>query len=270
MAAKITDEAWAEARKRYENESATGYGTIAEGLDCSRNLVVRKAKAEGWTKRISASPNLNRHAPGAQAKFTENAVHKSAQSPNVYTDAQENASPSAAPPNSPAIPNSDPLPALPEKPVFANYAEELVWIETQVAARQRALMERHEKELRALTGSVYDAAHKTGKEGMFEASRSANQLSLALERKQKMELAHEAAQTRVDLGEHYGSPGPRPCVVIVHPRPGVSLFGSNDDQAIEARASAADVRARVIEARRIIAEADTDIARKGGWEVTDV
>ncbi|MFM0663313.1 hypothetical protein [Paraburkholderia sediminicola] len=112
-----------------------------------------------------------------------------------------------------------------EKPAFTHAGEEMAWIESQVAERQDVLIERHAREIKALTNSVYDAAKKVGQDGAWDAARSADKLAMGMERKQRMEMANEGMRTRRQLGEFYGVQGPRPCIIMVHMLPGEQLVG---------------------------------------------
>ncbi|RDU95173.1 hypothetical protein [Trinickia dinghuensis] len=246
MVAKITPEQWAAARKRYETEEKVGYGQIANALDCSRNLVVRKAKEERWQKCLDVAPTANRHAAVSDPNVTESAVRGEARSADVYTKPEMNR------PESPARASSATLAV--ERPVFANHADELAWIEQQVAERQKLLMQRHEKEMTALRTAMYDALKKVNQKGIGEAARGAETISRAMDRAHKMEMEHEANRTRIELGAYYGSPGPRPCVIVVHQREGVQFRGDNDSESIDARVRAI----RLAEARRLVAEADAE------------
>ena len=216
---KITDDQWAEARKRYESEPGLGLGKIAQVLDCSKSLVARKAKEGKWQKDIGVPTQVHPTAREREAKVTESAVPSQTQTVHVNA-AESPVSRSRVVADvyvAPTTP-SGPADGVADRPEFTNVVDELAWIEAQVSIREKAILERHAVELRALTNSIYDAARKTGKAEMGAASRAANQLSQALERKQKMEREHCAMQTRIELGAHYGA-GPRPAVIVVHQHP---------------------------------------------------
>ncbi|CAE6740079.1 hypothetical protein R75465_02229 [Paraburkholderia aspalathi] len=218
-AQKITDEQWAEARKRYETEPGLGLGKIAQALDCSKSLVARKAREGKWQKDIGVPNQVHPTAREREAKVTESAVPSETQAVHVNA-AESPVSPAHAVFDVYVAPSARGVPAVgvTERPEFTNGVDELAWIEEQVSIREKAILARHAVELKALTNSIYDAARKTGKAEMGAASRAANQLSQALERKQKMEREHCAMQTRIELGAHYGA-GPRPAVIVVHQHP---------------------------------------------------
>ena len=223
VAKRITDEEWAEARRIYETTPGMGLGKIAnQVLDCSKNLVVRKSQEQGWQKTQDAARATGKTGQVLHSNLTESATRTTTQAVHVSDP---------APPVSPVAlgrvlssvyvaPSTTGVPAdgVADRPEFTNGVDELAWIEEQVSIREKAILERHAVELRALTNSIYDAARKTGKAEMGAASRAANQLSQALERKQKMEREHCAMQTRIELGAHYGA-GPRPAVIVVHQHP---------------------------------------------------
>jgi hypothetical protein len=216
---KITDVQWADARKRYETEPGLGLGKVAQLLDCSKSLVARKAREGRWQKDIGVPSQVHPTAREREAKVTENAVPSETQAVHVNAAKTSN-SPSRVMADVYVAPAASGVPAdsVADRPEFTNGVDELAWIEVQVSIREKAILARHATELRALTNSIYDAARKTGKSEMGAASRAANQLSQALERKQKMEREHCAMQTRIELGAHYGA-GPRPAVIVVHQHP---------------------------------------------------
>ncbi|MFM0088943.1 hypothetical protein PQR46_18710 [Paraburkholderia sediminicola] len=223
VAKRITDEEWAEARRIYETTPGMGLGKIAsQVLDCSKNLVVRKSQEQGWQKTQDAARATGKTGQVLHSNLTESATRTTTQAVHV-SDPAPPVSPVAlgrvvsdvyVAPSAPGV-RADGIAVRPE---FTNGVDELAWIEEQVSIREKAILERHAVELRALTNSIYDAARKTGKAEMGAASRAANQLSQALERKQKMEREHCAMQTRIELGAHYGA-GPRPAVIVVHQHP---------------------------------------------------
>jgi hypothetical protein len=89
-AQKITEEQWAAARKRYETEPGLGYGTLAQAFDCSKNLVARKAKEQGWQKGIGVLVQVHAKASDGNPKFTESAGASDAQAVHVYAEPTEN------------------------------------------------------------------------------------------------------------------------------------------------------------------------------------
>ncbi|MEX3982793.1 hypothetical protein AB4Y45_27855 [Paraburkholderia sp. EG287A] len=244
MVAKITDEQWAAARERYETEEKTGYGTLAQALDCSRNLVVRRAQKESWQKRLAVVRAPKRDSLESESKVTESAVQSEARTPTVYMTADTNRTEAATLPS--------PTTHAPDRPAFANHADEIAWTERVVAERQKETMKRHGLELAALRKAIYDALKKVNQKGMAEASRAAETMARALQRAHAMELEHEAHRTRIELGALYGAPGPRPCIIVVHQREGVQIGAMNDPASVDARVRAE----RLSEARRIIAEAE--------------
>lgn len=216
---KITDEQWADARKRYETEPGLGLGKIAQLLDCSKSLVARKAKEGKWQKDIGVPNQVWKGVEASEAKVTESAVPRATQAVHV-NGAEGSTQPARVVSDVYVAPSAPGVPAdgVADRPEFTNGVDELAWIEEQVSIREKSILARHAVELKALTNSIYDAARKTGKSEMGAASRAANQLSQALERKQKMEREHCAMQTRIELGAHYGA-GPRPAVIVVHQHP---------------------------------------------------
>lgn len=220
---KISDEQWAAVRKRYESEPGLGYGALAQSLDCSKNLVARKAKEQHWQKSIEASLATAKNGRAIGSKVTESAVHAATRAPSVYSNPAAESPPQPVRVLSRDSTASASQSEVLDRPPFASWEREVEWIEQQVVARQRALMERHERELRALTAAIYDGLKKIDKKGIGEASRAANALSTALQRKHAMELGHEAARTRIELGVLHGASGPRPARIVVHMVPGAKI-----------------------------------------------
>lgn len=224
--AKLTPEQWAEARREWECNPAASYATVAAKFMISKALVGQRAISERWQRDIGVPDPKSADAVAARAeslqdrpsaghmdgRLDEHASQNSGQVGDIYR--------ACKPQPIPDRPRASLKPAAtgPDRPLFANGVDELAWIEEQVSIREKAILERHAVELRALTNSIYDAARKTGKAEMGAASRAANQLSQALERKQKMEREHCAMQTRIELGAHYGA-GPRPAVIVIHQHP---------------------------------------------------
>jgi len=207
---RVSDEAWRAARLRWERGEAS-IQQVADSIGVSKALVMKRKASEGWQLGIGRAAMTNKGPSGERSNFTESAVGSGTRVAMV-TGHQAEKQPAA--PTAPAA-QSEGQSAPPQ---FSNAADEMEWIEQQVSIREKAILDRHATELKALANSIYDAARKTGKVEMGAASRAANQLSQALERKQKMEREHCAMQTRIELGAHYGA-GPRPAVIVVHQHP---------------------------------------------------
>lgn len=237
--AKITDEQWKAARKRYETDPKAGYGVIAtEVLDCSRNLVARKAQSEGWAKRISASPHLNQHAPGAQGKFTENAVQRPTQSAHVYTDSPSTGRSSVAldaeavrrvdsvtteATANRSAPTDDDI----KIPDGLDAWEREAFVRAVIVARQKVINATQTKELAAVKAKLYNAIKSA-------ATGEGPALALAVERNVRSlvamhdaELQKEIAKVKLDVAEFAGNMTPMRARIFVHLVPGVSFGGSS-------------------------------------------
>ncbi|WP_168794462.1 hypothetical protein [Paraburkholderia aromaticivorans] len=218
---------------------------VADSIEVSKALVMKRKASEGWQLGIGVAGVTTKGPSGERSYFTESAVGSGTRA-GIVTGHQAEKQPAA-----PAA-HAAQSEGRSARPQFPNGADEIEWIEQQVSIREKAILDRHTTELRALTNSIYDAARKTGKVEMGAASRAANQLSQALERKQKLEREHCAMQTRIELGAHYGA-GPRPAVIVVHCMPGVAIGEANDDEAVMRRAHAA---ARFVETRKCAKEVE--------------
>lgn len=271
---KVTPEQWAEQKRLWESDSTYSYSQVADSLQVSKALVGQESKRGGWQKRIGVADGSKNAGSVRDSNFTENAAAGPTRAPTLDgLDAQNpdhvgNAQ--TAPPSPTAIRTQPDLGPVPTMPEGLSWSEQRNWIEKAVLARQTALNLVQGREIKVAKATVYAAIKAAGgKDSGYNAARTARQVVSALAETHRRESENEVARVRLELGAFEGV-RPRPAMIIVHQRPGVSVFGSNDDQTVEARASAADVRARVMEARRIVAEADADRSRKGGWEVTDV
>jgi hypothetical protein len=211
---RVSDEAWRAARLRWERGEAS-IQQVADSIGVSKALVMKRKASEGWQLGIGRAAMTNKGPSGERSNFTESAVGSGTRV-GMVTGHQAEKQPAA--PAAPAAQSE----RQSARPQFSNAADEMEWIEQQVSIREKAILDRHTTELKVLANSIYDAARKTGKAEMGAASRAANQLSQALERKQKMEREHCAMQTRIELGAHYGA-GPRPPVIVVHLHPGEQL-----------------------------------------------
>lgn len=224
--AKLTPGQWVEARREWETNPVASYATVAAMFLISKALVGQRAAAEKWQRGIGvASHPKDTIAQGNSGNLQERPSTRQMDarldaSAAAKTDSESSASPARVVCDVYVAPSAPGVPAdgVADRPEFTNGVDELAWIEEQVSIREKAILARHAVELKALTNSIYDAARKTGKAEMGAASRAANQLSQALERKQKMEREHCAMQTRIELGAHYGA-GPRPAVIVVHQHP---------------------------------------------------
>lgn len=120
-------------------------------------------------------------------------------------------------------------------------------------ARQRALNDSQVREIRAANATVYTAIKGAGKDGCFDAARTARRVVAALSETHKAKMANELERVRLALNAFQGG-HPLGCQIIVQ----------------QHRAAVADARMTVMEARRIVDGADAEITRKAGWQVEDV
>jgi hypothetical protein len=203
MAAKITDEAWAEARKRYEAEPKTGYGQIAQALDCSRNLVARRAQKEGWVKQTGPThapfKEPARAAVDEEGKFTEIAGDRAEKAVPVYTSAPETRAPVAP---AAAIEPGD----GDEMPENLSPLEQEQWIEAAVRRRQTALQRKQAKELAAAKSTLYAAIKGAGSKDGYDLARTSKQIISAMTEQHASEMASEARGFGLSSGS---STGPR-------------------------------------------------------------
>jgi hypothetical protein len=260
-ARKITDEEWADARKRYQREPATGYGQIAQALDCSKALVARHAQKNKWQKSLSAISPVSNDRVDSRIHNLQKPANRPERG-GVHPISPEKEPPAPIPNN-----GATDIPVMPSGLTLEQQQD---WIESAVLARQRKLNESQAREIRAAKATVYAAIKGAGKEGGFDAARTARQVVSALAETHKSEMANELECVRLSLNAFQGG-RPRGCRITVHQRAGCQIGGGdNSPEAIERRAAVADARMTVTEARQIAAEADAAIARKGGWEIEDV
>jgi hypothetical protein len=270
MGVKVTEEMWADARRRYEIGEKIGYGQIAQILDCSKNLVVRRAKAEGWQKRLHATPFANRHAAVVSPKVTDRAVHEEVRGVHVYEPPLPNDVPQRA-----AVPSTTPVAAevsAARAPVSApgeivvpnhlNDEEREAYVREVIRQRQAELDVVHRKEISALKRQVYGAVQKAGTKEAPGAALAAQRAVSAMLAVQAGEIEVESRRVQLEWGRLVGQPvmRPAPAKIIVHQRKGVAFGKPNDEASIERRAAAADRNEAVARARALLAEEDTWIA----------
>ena len=216
-AQKITDEQWAEARKRYETEPGMGLGKIAQVLDCSKSLVARKAREGKWQKGIGVPSQVHPTSKAKDSIFTENPRASEAQAVHVYpgeasTQSARVVSDVYVAPTAPAGGYADD-PAIPDG-LDAEGRE--AFVRAAILARQRSINARHLHETKAVRAQVYGAIKKVDKEGGAGAALAAVRIVQALRQMQDSELETELERVRLALGEFAGKPkGPTPCRITV-------------------------------------------------------
>ncbi|CAD6514095.1 hypothetical protein LMG28727_00837 [Paraburkholderia kirstenboschensis] len=219
-AQKITDEAWAGARERYETEPGLGLGKIAQLLDCSKNLVARKAKERGWQKGIGVPVQVHGNAAPSDSKVTGNPVHPATRAPYVYAP-EPSTAPSrvAADVFVPPAAAQTPAPSYADDPTIPeglDAAEREDFVKAAILARQKAINARHVHETKAARSQVYAAMKKVGTEGGAGAALAVMRIVQALRNVQDAEMEAELERVRLSLSEFAGKPkGPMPARVTV-------------------------------------------------------
>ncbi|MFM0060975.1 hypothetical protein PQR64_35715 [Paraburkholderia phytofirmans] len=247
---KITDEQWAEARKRYETEPGLGLGKVAQVLDCSKSLVARKAREGKWQKDIGVPAQVHPTAREREAKVTESAVPGATQVVHVnaadaYTPsarvaaevfvprtAMPGVSPNLTPPAKGGL--SDRTPSQPN-----DYADEMQvpdglddwereeFVKAAIVARQRAINARHLKEMNAARSKLYESLKKAGTKDGPGAALASQRNVAALLALQAGEMDAELQRVRLEVAEFIGKPvKPTPCRIVVHLHPGMQMTGS--------------------------------------------
>lgn len=258
---RISPEDWFAARRSWESDATVSYAQVADSLGVSKALVAKKARSEKWQRGLAASFSSKLDAVHETPKFTENARPSPMQAPMVHGVRAEKESPASQLNNGAAD--------IPVMPPGLTLDQQQDWIEGAVLARQRALNDSQAREIRAAKSTVYTAIKTAGKDGGFDAARTARQVVSALAETHKSEMTNEIERVKLALNAFQGG-RPRGCQIVVHQRAGVSIMGPNDSEAvIEARAAGADAQMTVLHARRIVADADAAIVRKAGWDVVD-
>jgi flagellar biosynthesis/type III secretory pathway protein FliH len=244
---KITDEQWAKARKRYETEPGLGFGKVAQVLDCSKNLVARKAREGKWQKDFGVPNQVHPTAREREAKVTESAVPSPTQAVHV-NGAEASTRPAHVvaevfvPPTGSQGMKTDVTPGVGSvhTPSQSNgYADEMQmpadldevereeYIKRAIVSRQRSINARHLKELNAARSKLYESLKAAGsKEGPGAALASQRNIT-ALLALQAGELDTELQRVRLEVAEFVGKPmKPTPCRIVVHLLPGMRMTGS--------------------------------------------
>jgi hypothetical protein len=236
---KITDEQWAEARKRYETEPGMGLGKIAQALDCSKSLVARKAREGKWQKDIGVPNQVHPTARVREAKVTESAVPSPTQAVHV-NGAEASTQPGRmvaevfVPPSDAQGGTADVTPSQRN-----DYADEIripdgldeldreAFVAAAIVARQRQINAKHIRELTAARSKLYESLRKAGtKEGPAQALASQRNVA-ALLALQQGETDAELQRVRLEVAEFIGKPlKPTPCRIIVHVREGENLLSA--------------------------------------------
>ncbi|CAB3783385.1 hypothetical protein [Pararobbsia alpina] len=249
-AQKITDEQWAEARKRYESEPGLGLGKIAQTLDCSKSLVARKAREGKWQKDIGVPTQVHPTAREREAKVTESAVPSPTQAvhvngaeastPSARVAAEVFVPPTAAPGGSLNLtpPAKGALSDVPP-PQPSAYADEIrvpdglddvereAFVAAAIVARQRAINARHLKEMQAARSKLYESLKKAGTKEGPGAALAAQRNITALLALQQGEMDAELQRVKLEVHEFVGKPlKPTPCRIVVHLSPGVKMVAS--------------------------------------------
>jgi len=235
---KITDEQWADARKRYETEPGLGLGKIAQVFDCSKSLVARKAREGKWQKDFGVPNQVHPTAREREAKVTESAVPSETQAVHV-NPGEASTRPSrvvadvfVSPGAAPGV-QSDRTP-----PQSTAYADEIQvpadldeagreeWVKQAIVARQRSINGRHLKELNAARSKLYESLKAAGsKEGAGTALASQRNVAAMLALQQG-EMDAELQRVRLEVAEFVGAPlKPAACRIVVHMMAGEQLIG---------------------------------------------
>jgi len=245
-AQKITDEQWAEARKRYETEPGLGLGKVAQVLDCSKSLVARKAREGRWQKDIGVPAQVWKGAEDGKAKVTGNAVPSGTQAVHV-NGAEASTQPGRVvsdvfvPPTGSQVMTTDVTPGVGVVPTPSQstaYADEMQvpagldewereeFVKAAIVARQRAINARHLKEMNAARSKLYESLKKAGTKEGPGAALAAQRNVAAMLALQQGEMDAELQRVRLEVAEFVGKPlKPTPCRIVVHMLPGEQLMG---------------------------------------------
>ncbi|WP_159837443.1 hypothetical protein [Burkholderia sp. 8Y] len=85
----MNTEDWQRARIQWESEPTASFAKIADYFGVSKALIGRKAKEQGWQKRLSADIAADRAHEIAASKFTHSAVEQPRQMPVVDANRAE-------------------------------------------------------------------------------------------------------------------------------------------------------------------------------------
>jgi hypothetical protein len=244
---KITDEQWAEARKRYESEPGLGLGKIAQVLDCSKSLVARKGREGKWQKDQGVPNQVHPTAREREAKVTESAAPRATQAVHV-NGAKASTCPGRVvadvfvPPTGSQGVTTDVTPGVGMVPTPSQstaYADEMQvpdgldewereeFVKTAIVGRQRAINARHLKELNAARSKLYESLKKAGTKEGPGAALAAQRNVAALLALQQGEMDAELQRVKLEVNEFVGKPlKPTPCRIVVHLVPGMQMVGS--------------------------------------------
>lgn len=253
---KISDQEWIDARKRYENEPATGYGQIAASLNVSKTLVARRA-AKRWQKRPVLTLPVDSQVPAYPDRgHLFSTPNRPEETVGVYAKAPEEVT---------VAPELNNVAGQFQFPSNLTPAERQEVAEQAVLARQTELIRIQAVEIRAVKKGIYEAVKAAGTERSYDAARSAKAVVEGMRLVHASERSNEIERVKLELGAFSGV-----CQatlrIIVHRIPCLSLAGDNSPAAIARRQGFALGQATSIEAGRTRDAAAVESRR----EATDV
>jgi hypothetical protein len=237
---RISPEEWFSARRSWESDATVSYAQVADSLGVSKALVAKRARKEKWQRGFAASVSSMPVAVLETPRFTEKPQSAHIQAPVVHGVRGDKEPPATLLNNGAAD-----IPVMPEG---LSPAERLVFVRDAIVARQTAMNQNQAKELRAAKATVYAAIKSAGKDGGYDAARTARQVVSALAENHKGEMANEVERVRLDLNQFQCADYKR-VIIIVHQRAGCGINRDNSPEAMEHRAVVADAQMTVIEAR---------------------
>lgn len=239
---KVTDEQWAEARKRYETEPGMGLGKIAQVLDCSKSLVARKAREGRWQKDVGVPGKVHKGASPSDSKLTQNAVHSATLSPGVHGVTDQTSGqvgdvyrmPALAAPTPaaggpvgmlPTPPHESTAFKIAEPPADLGIIERLDWVRREFNVLEQKMGDRHETERRALQ-SEFAIEMTKGVRTDRGPSLRLKALTEALAARQEMQKAalEEYRESRL---KEYAGVYSSDLVIVAVEVPGFSILKSN-------------------------------------------
>lgn len=157
---RMSAEDWQRARIAWESEPTASYAQIAVSFGVSKALVGRKAKGDGWQKRLDASTAANRAHEIAASQFTHSAVQSPEQTSGV--DASR----------------AQIRPAPPEVPAGVPAEQARVAAEASAVGRRAEVETRHTQEHNAARNLLYSAMRTRDIEATKQAKLSIEALKV--------------------------------------------------------------------------------------------
>lgn len=232
---RVSDEDWRAVRLRWENGEVS-VKQIADSIEVSKSLVMKRKAAERWQLRIGVPPVPVGGAAQANSKVTEIAGVSGRQAPPVpghHSDTHASHAESGSVVSGVFVASGVTTNVTPAEPVYADELqvpenldewEREAWIKAAIVRRQKVINARHLKELQAVRSQLYAAIKQITVKGGAGIALAAERSINGLLKVQAGEMEAELQRVKLEVSEFVGKPlKPTPARIHVHMQPGVRI-----------------------------------------------